>query len=81
MVELLYLFIILGFILYFYKNFSLCFRHSVVGKVNDVVIALILVFCICSWLVPYFERTAWLSGRFKSKKSISTTPPPVKSNL
>lgn len=68
-------------ILYFYKNFSLCFRHSVVGKVNDVVIALILVFCICSWLVPYFERTAWLSGRFKSKKSILPTPPPVKYNL
>ncbi len=52
-------------ILFFYKNLSTCFRQSMVGHVNDVVFALLLVFIACTWLVPYFEATPLLSGRWK----------------
>lgn len=54
-------------ILFFYKNFNLYFHRSMVGHVNDVVIALILVFVMCAWLVPYFESIPLLSGRWKKK--------------
>lgn len=64
-------------ILYFYKNLNLCFHHSMVGKVNDVIIGLILVFCICSWIVPYFERVPWLSGRLRKKTDKPATPAPT----
>lgn len=52
-------------ILFFIKNLHLCFHHSMVGHADDATIALILVFVGCTWLVPYFERTPWLSGRWK----------------
>lgn len=52
-------------ILFFIKNFNLLYRHSMVGKENEVILALLFTFCACSWLVPYFERVPWLSGRWK----------------
>lgn len=51
--------------LYFYKFVRLSFGRSIYGKVDDVLILLPVIFCICAWLVPYVERVPWLSGRRK----------------
>lgn len=56
-------------ILFFVKNLNLYYGHSMVGRINDVILSMILVFGICSWLVPYFERVPWLSGRWKKKQA------------
>lgn len=50
--------------LYFYKFTHLSFGRSIYGRVDDALILLPVVFCICSWLVPYVERVPWLSGRW-----------------
>ena len=60
-------------ILFFYKNVNLLFGYSVMGHANDAILSLVLVFCVCSWIVPYFERVPWLSGRWKK----SPKPQPV----
>lgn len=51
-------------IIYIYKFTRLSFGRSIYGRPDDVLILLPVVFCICSWLVPYVERVPWLSGRF-----------------
>ena len=57
--------------LYFYKFTHLSFGRSIYGRVDDVLILLPVVFCICSWLVPYVERIPWLSGRWPSPRRAS----------
>lgn len=51
-------------ILYYYKFVHLCFARSIFGRYDDVLILLPAIFLICAWLVPYIERTPWLSGRW-----------------
>ncbi len=50
--------------LYFYKFVHLSFARSIYGRYDDAIILLITVLCICSWIVPYFEKVPWLSGRW-----------------
>ena len=57
--------------LYFYKFTHLSFGRSIYGRVDDALILLPVVFCICSWLVPYVERVPWLSGRWPSPRRAS----------
>lgn len=57
--------------LYFYKFTHLSFGRSIYERVDDVLILLPVVFCICSWLVPYVERIPWLSGRWPSPRRAS----------
>ncbi len=52
--------------LYFYKFMHLSFKRSIYGRYDDVLILLPVVFCLCTWLVPYVERIPWLSGRWKN---------------
>lgn len=63
--------------LYFYKFTHLCFGRSIFGRVDDAIILLPAIFMICSWLVPYVERTPLLSGRWNSKASVPTPDNPV----
>lgn len=57
--------------LYFYKFTHLSFGRSIYGRVDDALILLPVVFCICSWLVPYVERVPWLSGRWPGPRRAS----------
>lgn len=57
--------------LYFYKFMHLSFGRSIYGRVDDALILLPVVFCICSWLVPYVERVPWLSGRWPGSRRAS----------
>lgn len=52
-------------IIYIYKYTHLCFGRSIFGRADEAILLVPIVFCICSWLVPYFERVPWLSGRWK----------------
>jgi len=54
-------------ILNFYKMLRSNYVHSIRGKEDDLIIMIILTFVTCAFLVPYVEKTPWLSGRFKSK--------------
>ena len=54
--------------LYFYKFTHLSFGRSIYGKVDDVLILIPVIFCLCAWLVPYIERVPWLSGRWPEKQ-------------
>ena len=62
--------------LYFYKFTHLSFGRSIYGRVDDVLILLPVVFCLCAWLVPYIERVPWLSGRWPSPQQTSPTDAP-----
>lgn len=62
--------------LYFYKFTHLSFGRSIYGRVDDALILLPVVFCICSWLVPYVERVPWLSGRWPSPRRASAEAAP-----
>ena len=53
--------------LYFYKFMHLSYGRSIYGKVDDVIILLPVIFCLCAWLVPYIERVPLLSGRWPEK--------------
>lgn len=55
-------------ILVFYRFTHLSFGYSIYGRVDDVIIMLVMVFSICTWLVPHVESVPWLSGRFPKKK-------------
>ena len=55
-------------ILYFYKFTHLSFGRSIYGRVDDVLILIPVIFCLCAWLVPYIERVPWLSGRWPEKQ-------------
>lgn len=57
--------------LYFYKFTHLSFGRSIYGRVDEALILLPVVFCICSWLVPYVERVPWLSGRWPGSRRAS----------
>lgn len=50
--------------LYVYKFTHLCFGRSIYGHVDDTILLVLIIFSICSWLVPYVERLPWLSGRW-----------------
>ena len=54
--------------LYFYKFTHLSFGRSIYGRVDDVLILIPVIFCLCAWLVPYIERVPWLSGRWPEKQ-------------
>ncbi len=60
--------------LYFYKFTHLSFGRSIYGKVDDVLILVPVVFCICAWLVPYIERVPWLSGRWQERPKLPVVP-------
>ena len=62
--------------LYFYKFTHLSFGRSIYGRVDDALILLPVVFCICSWLVPYVERVPWLSGRWPGSRRASAEAVP-----
>lgn len=62
--------------LYFYKFTHLSFGRSIYGRVDDALILLPVVFCICSWLVPYVERVPWLSGRWSGSRRASAEAVP-----
>ncbi len=62
--------------LYFYKFTHLSFGRSIYGRVDDALILLPVVFCICSWLVPYVERVPWLSGRWPGSRRASAEAAP-----
>ena len=52
-------------LLQFYRFMHICFGHSIYGHYDDFIILLLVVFSICTWMVPYVESVPWLSGRFK----------------
>ena len=54
-------------ILYYVKYMHLCFGRSIFGRYDEVLILLPAIFLICSWMVPYIERTPWLSGRWPKR--------------
>jgi hypothetical protein len=41
------------------------FHHSVAHHWEDVILMMAFVLITCTWLVPYVEKVAWLSGRYK----------------
>lgn len=55
-------------IIQFYRFTHICYGRSIYGRWDDFIILLVFVFCICTWLVPYVEKTPWLSGRWPKKK-------------
>ena len=59
--------------LYFYKFVHLSFGRSIYGRWNDLIVLLPVIFGLCSWLVPYFERVPWLSGRWNQGTARRTT--------
>ena len=54
-------------LIYIYKFTHLSFGRSIYGKPEEVLILIPVVFCVCSWLVPYVEAVPWLSGRYNKK--------------
>ena len=62
--------------LYFYKFTHLSFGRSIYGRVDDVLILIPVIFCLCAWLVPYIERVPWLSGRWPEKPRASAADAP-----
>ncbi len=50
-------------ILYIFKFTHLAFGRSLFHKPDEVLLLIPVIFIICTWLVPYIERTPWLSGR------------------
>lgn len=54
-------------ILFYYKFMHICFGRSIQGRYDSVLILLPAIFMICAWLVPYVERTPWLSGRWNKE--------------
>ena len=55
-------------ILYYVKFMHLCFGRSIFGRYDEALILFPAIFLICAWLVPYIEKTPWLSGRWEKKK-------------
>ena len=53
--------------LYYVKFMHLCFGRSIYGRYDEALILLPAIFLICAWMVPYIERTPWLSGRWQKK--------------
>ena len=60
-------------VVFFAKHIHLLCRHSMRGRADDMVLLLLLAVALCSWLVPYFEKVPWLSGRWP-KKPKATAP-------
>lgn len=56
--------------LYVYKLVHLSFGRSIYGRYDEFIIVLPVIFCLCTWLVPYIERIPWLSGRWPKEKII-----------
>ena len=52
-------------LLQFYRFMHIVFGHSIYGHYDDFLILLVVVFSICTWLVPYVESVEWLSGKTK----------------
>ena len=44
-----------------------CFGHSIYNHMDDFLMLPVIIFCICTWLVPYIESVPYLSGRFKKE--------------
>ncbi len=59
-------------ILFFVKYLHLCSHHSMIGHGSDAILTILLIFVMCSWLVRYFEKVPWLSGRWSKKPHQST---------
>lgn len=64
-------------ILMFYKMLRSSFVRTTKGHWDDWIIMVILVFVICTWLVPMVERIPWLSGRKAPKNSANAEKQPV----
>lgn len=58
--------------LYYYKFMHLCFARSIYGRYDEVLVLLPVIFIICAWLVPYIERTPWLSGRWPKGEKVES---------
>ena len=56
--------------LYYYKFMHLCFGRSIFGRYDEVLVLLPIIFSLCAWIVPYFERVPWLSGRWPLRKDV-----------
>ncbi len=54
-------------IIYIYKFVRAINHHSLSHHWDDFIILMVLILCICSWLVPLIEKYAFLSGRFKKR--------------
>lgn len=61
-------------LLQFYRFTHISFGRSIYGRWDDFIILLVFVFVFCTWLVPYVEKTPWLSGRFPIKKNETSAP-------
>ena len=55
-------------ILYFVKFTHLCFGRSIYGRYEEAIVLIPTLLIVCTWLVPYVERTPWLSGRWPNPK-------------
>lgn len=50
--------------LYYCKFVHLCFGRSIFGRYDEALLLLPAILALCAWIVPYFERLPWLSGRW-----------------
>ena len=55
-------------ILYFVKFTHLCFGRSIYGRYEEAIVLIPTLLIVCTWLVPFVERTPWLSGRWPNPK-------------
>ena len=51
--------------LYYYKFMHLSFGRSIWDRTDDVLILIPVIFCLCTWMVPFVERVPWISGKWK----------------
>ena len=54
-------------LLYIYAFTHMVFRHTVAYHWEDFILMLLFVFITCTWLVPFVEKNAYLSGRYQKK--------------
>ena len=54
-------------LIHLYRLTHLSFGHGIRGHWDFAILLLLIIFSICTWLVPHIERIPWLSGRWKQK--------------
>ncbi len=65
-------------ILQFYRFTHISFGRSIYGRWDDFIVLMVIVFGVCTLLVPLVEKSPWLSGRFKTKKIEKPLSAPTK---
>ena len=55
-------------LLYIWKFTHLSFGHSIYGHADEAILLAPVIFALCTWFVPYFEKVPWLSGRFATEQ-------------